>query len=134
MPLEGPRLYECMYILVPDLTEEEVQQAAADVERVIQENGGKVTGHYDWGRRTFAYKIRQWREGLYRLVYFEGDGTTVDAVKRHAIMDSRIIRAMVVIAAPDAIYKPEGEQEEAEQAQPEQQQEAEQAAEAEQSG
>ncbi len=110
MTKEAPTLYECMYILVPTLEEDEIEQVAKTIEQTVTEADGEVKGHYDWGRRRFAYKIRQWTEGIYRILYFTSMGPAVDELKRLATSDERIIRAMVVIANPRAIYKPEGEE------------------------
>lgn len=106
---EAVKLYECMYIIVPDLADDQVEAAAQEMEEVVTAAGGEIEGHYDWGRRPFAYKIRQWTEGLYRILYFRGTGRVVDEVKHQAQTDERIIRAMVIIAAPDAIYRPSEE-------------------------
>ena len=114
MTKEAPTLYECMYILVPTLEEDEIEQVAKTIEQTVTEADGEIKGHYDWGRRRFAYKIRQWTEGIYRILYFTSMGPAVDELKRLATQDERIIRAMVVIANPRAIYKPGGEGEEEE--------------------
>ena len=116
MTKEAPTLYECMYILVPTLEEDEIQDVAKRIEQAVTEADGEVKGHYDWGRRRFAYKIRQWTEGIYRILYFTSMGPAVDAIKDLATADERIIRAMVVIANPRAIYRPEGEEEAGEEA------------------
>ena len=111
MTKEAPTLYECMYILVPTLEDDEIQEVANRIEQAVTEADGEVKGHYDWGRRRFAYKIRQWTEGIYRILYFTSMGPAVDELKQLATSDERIIRAMVVIANPRAIYRPEGEEE-----------------------
>ncbi len=103
------RLYECMYIVDPTLDPSEVEAAVRGMHDLVVEFGGTVKNDYDWGRRRLAYKIRQWTEGLYRILYFEGTGEVADQLKRHTLMDTRLVRAMVVTANPLAIYRPREE-------------------------
>ncbi len=106
---EGIKLYECMYIIRPDIDEEQVQNAIEGLHQAVREAGGEIEADYDWGRRQFAYKIRQLTEGLYRIMYFRGDGRAVDEVKHQVQTDERLIRAMVIVASLQAIYRPEEE-------------------------
>lgn len=112
------KLYECMYILDPSLDAAETEAAIRSMHDVVAEFGGVVKNDYDWGRRRFAYKIGPWTEGQYRILYFEGTGEVANQVKRHSVIDARVIRALVVVANPAAIYKPPGA-EPAEEAPPE---------------
>jgi small subunit ribosomal protein S6 len=109
MPEVQQRHYECMYILAPTLSDEEVQALAQHMEAAVTATGGRVEGHYEFGRRTFAYRLGGWREGLYRLMYFAGSGETVEEVKHAASADERILRALVVIANPAARYRSDKE-------------------------
>ena len=85
------------------------------VEEMVRSVGGDIKAHYDWGRRKFAYKIRQWTEGLYRLLYFEAPGQGLDELRQHVMSDERVIRMMVVVANPKAIWRPRAEREEEEE-------------------
>ena len=107
---ERTKLYECMYILDPGLDAAETEAAIRGMHDVVEEFGGVVKNDYDWGRRRFAYKIGPWTEGHYRILYFEGTGEVANQVKRHSVMDARVIRAMIVVANPAAMYKPPGEE------------------------
>lgn len=107
---ERVKLYECMYILDPGLDAAETEAAIRGMHDVVAEFGGTVKHDYDWGRRRFAYKIGPWTEGHYRILYFEGTGEAAYEVKRHGAVDPRIIRTMVVVANPAAIYRPPGEE------------------------
>jgi small subunit ribosomal protein S6 len=98
-----------MYIVDPTLDEAELQSVIDHMEAAVRDAGGEIKGHYDWGRRRLMYKIRRLTEGLYRLLYFQATGDIVDDVKHHALGDERVIRLMIVVASPNAIYQPPGE-------------------------
>ncbi|MCX7599153.1 MAG: 30S ribosomal protein S6 [Armatimonadetes bacterium] len=113
---ERVKLYECMYILDPRLDGADTEAAIRGLHDVVAEFGGTVKNDYDWGRRRFAYKIGPWTEGQYRIMYFEGTGEVAKQVKRHGVMDARIIRTLVVVANPATMYRPAGEEPLAEEA------------------
>ncbi len=112
MPKYEVRLYECMYIIDPTLEEAEVEDVQRGMEENITSLGGEVKAHYDWGRRPLMFRIRRRTEGLYKLLYFEAPGNVVEEFKHTAMSDERVIRMMVVVAQPEAIYRPPGEEEE----------------------
>ena len=61
--------YEALYILKPDLTEEQI---AAQVERFksVVEANGTVSEVNEWGKRRLAYPIQDLMEGYYVLMTF----------------------------------------------------------------
>lgn len=106
MPDSNTNLYECMYIVEPTVDADQLEAVIQHIEDSVRAAGGEVKEHYDWGRRTFAFRIRKWTEGLYRLLYFQAPGTILDEIRQNALTDDRIIRLMVVVANPRAIYRP----------------------------
>lgn len=65
------REYETLYILAPELNEEEQAEAMAAVVAVIEKAGGKIIKNDLWGRRKLAYPIKKKEEGCYVLLRFE---------------------------------------------------------------
>jgi len=98
-------LYEAMYILDPDLSEEEVEQVINDIHRYVEANNGEVVSDEFFGQRRLAYEIGGYTEGIYRILYFRGDGTTVGELRHEFGLIEPVIRGMVVTANPEAIYK-----------------------------
>jgi len=87
-----------MYIVGPDLTDEQLDPIVERYKKVVADMGGTVgeTGKWEQGRRRLAYEIKGQREGIYILMNFEG-GTDIppelervfgisDDVLRHMIM------------------------------------------------
>ena len=67
------RDYEVLYILRPDMTEEEYTAAVEKFNALIQANGGEVVKTDIWGKRKLAYEIEKLREGYYVLVTFKAE-------------------------------------------------------------
>lgn len=85
-------LYETLFIIKPDPTEDQVQEVIDRITARIERVGGKPAVIDHWGNRELAYPIRYRGERLYRGYYvlakYAGDGATVEEVERNIkIMD-----------------------------------------------
>ncbi|MBE3554035.1 MAG: 30S ribosomal protein S6 [Thermicanus sp.] len=90
------RNYEILFILRPDLTEEEVEASREKVKSIISDNGGEVTKLDPMGKRRLAYEIQDYREGIYTVIYFTGDDKTVKELDRVVRITEDIIRYLIV--------------------------------------
>ena len=61
--------YEVLYILNPNLTEEETQGIVEKFKTLIEQNG-TIDEMEEWGKRKLAYEINYLSEGYYVLVKF----------------------------------------------------------------
>jgi small subunit ribosomal protein S6 len=90
------RDYEIVYVIRPDLPEEE---RAAKIERVhslITDNGGEVGKVEDWGKRVLAYEIRHLTEGYYRLTEFRLPPASVSTIEGRLNIDEDLLRYQIV--------------------------------------
>ncbi|NEP51847.1 MAG: 30S ribosomal protein S6, partial [Moorea sp. SIO3C2] len=69
-----PNTYEMMYILRPDLGEEQVDQAIGKYRDLLQELGGEQIEIQHRGKRRLAYPIDRYREGIYIQMNYNGPG------------------------------------------------------------
>ncbi len=99
-------LYESTYILTTDLEEEEIEQITARLRETVEQAGAEFVADHLLGRRQLAYQINHHSAGIYRVMYFKGDGEAVNELKNELLMNEYIIRGIVVVANPDAIFKP----------------------------
>lgn len=69
------RHYEAMYIIDPDLNDEQIEPIIAKYKKVVTDMGGVVgdTGKWEQGRRKLAYEIAGRKEGIYILMNFEAN-------------------------------------------------------------
>ena len=61
------RDYELVYIVNPQLIEENLTGVLEKVSQFISNRGGQVDRVDTWGRRRLAYQIGAFREGTYVL-------------------------------------------------------------------
>ena len=87
--------YEALYILKPDLTEE---QNAALIERFkgIVEANGTVSEVNEWGKRRLAYPINDLMEGYYVLMTFTAAAAVPAELDRIFRISDNVMRSMIV--------------------------------------
>jgi small subunit ribosomal protein S6 len=100
------RLYEGMYIVRPEVAEEEVQALMSRVADVIAQIGGTIDLHDVWERRELAYEIDGCKRGTYCICYFNADSTSIDALRQELDLEEQVLRHLVVVANPKAIWRP----------------------------
>ena len=80
--------YEVMFIIRPDMPEEEMGKLITQMEGYVTGSGGKLEKSEKMGRRRLAYRIERYREGFYVLFVIEGDpAVTVELERRMKVAD-----------------------------------------------
>ena len=75
--------YEAMFIMKPELTEEERKTAFAQLGDAITKQEGKVANAAVWSeRRKLFFPIEKYWEGLYYLINFDSPTKSIDALLR----------------------------------------------------
>jgi small subunit ribosomal protein S6 len=99
------RVYELVYIVKPDLPEEEVDSTVTLVRETLQSGGGTVDKEEKWGKRRLAYRIQKFEDGYYVLVQYSIDdqGATAKSasglpkeVERRLRVSDAVIKFMTV--------------------------------------
>lgn len=100
-------VYETMYILRSDLGEEQVEQAIAKYQNLIQEQGAENIEIQHRGKRRLAYEINRQREGVYVQMNYQAPGKVIAPLERAMRLSEDVIRYLtikqeVAQEAPDA--------------------------------
>jgi len=90
------RNYEIMFIVRPDVADEEVEKLITQMAGVVTSAGGKVDKVERMGRRRLAYRIEKQREGFYVLFYVQGTGDTVKEFERRLKVLDTVIKHLTV--------------------------------------
>jgi len=76
------RTYETIFILDPDLSDEDTEKSLAKIQDTITSQNGTIALMERWGKRKLAYRVRKKTKGNYfRLVYYS-EGALVAALER----------------------------------------------------
>ena len=89
-------LYELMFILNPDLGDEERERFLSRFQALIEKNKGEVLKIEDRGIRTLTYKIQKKSNGRYFLTYLEGPGTMISEIERNLRIDENVMRFVII--------------------------------------
>ena len=87
--------YESLYVIVPELNEEETKSVIDKFNGIITANGGQIEKVDEWGKRRLAYPIDYKTEGYYVLVVFESEGSLPAELERNMKNDEKIMRYKV---------------------------------------
>ena len=89
------RIYEVMFILRPDMPEEETEKLISHLEGSVTSLGGTVKIER-MGRRRLAYTVRKFQEGNYVLLTVEGSGQMVHELERRLRVTEPVIKFLTV--------------------------------------
>ncbi|HZP25272.1 MAG TPA: 30S ribosomal protein S6 [Terriglobales bacterium] len=90
------RTYELMFILRPDMPEEEQDKLISTVEAQVGNAGGSVKNMERMGKRRLAYIVRKFQDGIYIMMTLEGEGGMVKEVERRLRVTEPVIKFMTV--------------------------------------
>lgn len=90
------RTYELMFILRPDLNEEQVNQQRKKYYDFLKEHGADQVAINVWGKRRLAYPIQRFQDGIYILTNFTGDGSQVAPIERDMRLSDEVIRYLTL--------------------------------------
>ncbi|HZQ17389.1 MAG TPA: 30S ribosomal protein S6 [Terriglobales bacterium] len=90
------RTYELMFIVRPDMTEEDQDKLISNLESAVTSSGGQVKNAEKMGKRRLAYTVRKFNDGLYMLLTFEGGGGLVHELERRLRVSEPVIKFLSV--------------------------------------
>jgi len=88
--------YETMYILRPDIAEDEVANHIEKYNKLLEEFGGTILDSQMRGKRRLAYQITKHREGIYVQLSHQGDGQHIFKIEKAMRLSEDVIRYMTV--------------------------------------
>ena len=88
--------YETMYILRPDIAEDDVSNHIDKYNKLLEELGGKILDSQMRGKRRLAYQISKHREGIYVQLSHQGDGQHIFKIEKAMRLSEDVIRYMTV--------------------------------------
>ena len=87
--------YEAMFIVRPDLNQQELDKVVKAIEKIVTSNKGKINDSLNWGKRQLSYKIGRHTEGVYQLVHFQIEPAAIKKLKEGYRLNEDIIRVLI---------------------------------------
>ena len=94
--MTNPTYYETMYILRPDIAEDEVSNHIEKYNKLLKEVGGTILDSQMRGKRRLAYQISKHREGIYVQLSHQGNGQHIFKIEKAMRLNDDVIRYLTV--------------------------------------
>lgn len=89
--------YEAMFIVNPNLNEEQKKDAFNQLNDAILKNQGEVINSAVWSeKRKLCYPIKKFQEGIYYLVNFKVDPSAITKIKQVYKLNENIVRMLLL--------------------------------------
>ena len=98
--------YEIAVLYHPDL-EIDLDKATSKVDKIIADNGGKVTSVDNWGKRKLAYPIKKNESAVYVFYTTELPAESVRKIESTLNITDEVIRFLITRPDLKAIAKAE---------------------------
>ena len=95
------KYYETLYILSPDLANEEYDSLTQKFSDVVDRNGGVSVKVSMWGKRPLAYEIKKFDRGFFILFRYCGISSTVSELAREMRLDERLLKFQTIKLSDD---------------------------------
>lgn len=95
------RYYETIYIINPDLSDDETKEVITKFNDLLEKNKGVIIKVDEWGRRTLAYAIKKFNKGYYVLLQYCGEGNIIAGIERGLRLDEKILQYQTVKLSDD---------------------------------
>jgi small subunit ribosomal protein S6 len=90
------RNYEVMFIVRPDVADEDLDKLVASLEQTVTNGGGTLKSTEKLGRRKLAYLVRKFNDGNYVLLTVEAGGALVAELERRLRVSEPVIKFITV--------------------------------------
>jgi small subunit ribosomal protein S6 len=90
------RFYEVMFIVRPDVADEDLDKLIAALEQTVTGGGGALRSTEKLGRRKLAYTVRKFNDGNYVLLTIDADGVLVAELERRLRVSEPVIKFITV--------------------------------------
>jgi small subunit ribosomal protein S6 len=96
------RHYEIIYIVSPNLGEEEYPEVIDKFNDLVGSQDGIVIKTQKWGKQRLAYQVKKFNYGFYVLVEFCANSGVTSELERALKLDDRIIKYQTIKLADKA--------------------------------
>ncbi|NQU13721.1 MAG: 30S ribosomal protein S6 [Desulfobacteraceae bacterium] len=90
------RYYETLYIVNPNLADEDYKEVVAKFSGLVEKNEGVVTKADEWGKKSLAYTVKKHDKGYYVLLQYCGEPGITDRLKRDLKLDDRVLKYQTI--------------------------------------
>ena len=87
--------YEGLFIINPQITEEDVKNVYKAISDSVTKNSGSIKKEDVWGKRQLAYPIKKVKEGYYYKLDFTAPTAAIIKLEEAYRLNADILRTMI---------------------------------------
>ena len=95
------REYETIYILRPDLSEEEITGVKEKVTNIFSREEGHILHQDIWGKKKLSYEIKKQPKGIYVHLSYLGGPATISELERNLRLMEPVLKYQTLRVAKD---------------------------------
>jgi small subunit ribosomal protein S6 len=96
------RHYETIYILNPNLSDEDYHEIVNKFNKLIENNKGVIIKTQEWGKQRLAYAINKFNNGFYILVSFCANSNVTSELEKNFKIEENILKYQTIKIADNA--------------------------------
>ncbi len=100
-------IYESIFIINPNLSDEETAGVIKKMQDVVANQGGEMLKFEDWGKKKLAYEIKKHKRGHYAFFQFKSAPAVVSELERTYKMTDTVIKFMTIKLEKELRTRPE---------------------------
>jgi small subunit ribosomal protein S6 len=101
-----PNFYETLYVVRPDLKEEELTKIQTKLDDFVGAHEGEIMKSAKWAERELAYEILDHKRGVYYILVYKAFPTVTRDVEKHLrFYNTDVLRFMTVKITEEAAMK-----------------------------
>ncbi len=109
-----PNFYETLYVVRPDIKEEELTKVQQKLDESIAAHEGEIIKSDKWAQRELAYEIKDHTRGTYYIMVFKAlPGVVAELEKHLRFYNNDVLRFMTVGISEDAANREKASKEQA---------------------
>ena len=101
---DATRIYETLYLIRPDIKEDELSAVRNKVVDSISNNSGAILKNEKWSERDLAYAINDYTRGTYYIIIYKALPNVVSEIEKHLrFYKNDVLRFMTVKVDEDSL-------------------------------
>lgn len=89
------RLYEGLFILVPEASADARKSQLESIEDLVKKNQGVIRNKAEWGKKMVGYPLKKHRDGYYVIYDFEIEPAAIREIERVLRLDETVLKLMI---------------------------------------
>ena len=87
--------YEILFVIKPDLKEEDLKTVVKSITDSVVKNGGSVIKEDAWGKKQLAYPVKKFKEAYYFKLDFSSPPDAIQKLEAGYRLNGDILRTLV---------------------------------------